>query len=119
MVLDAGRILQQDNMTTVLAMPTSRRVAEIIGVSDVFEARVLEAGPGGTWLQWSGRRIHTSARARVGECVAFLIRQEQIRLQDTGAEAINRIRGRVCDNRRRVPYRFASPTCIESRCRPI
>src|SRR5262245_29913920 len=110
-VLDAGRVLQQDNMATVLARPTSRRVAEIIGVSNIFEARVVDAEPGGTWLEWSGHRIHTIARARVGECVAFLIRQDQIRLQDTGAQAINRIRGRVCDNRRRGRRRSIS-VCV-------
>jgi tungstate transport system ATP-binding protein len=110
-VLDAGRVLQQDNMATVLARPTSRRVAEIIGVSNVFEARVVDAGPGGTWLEWSGRRIHTIARARVGECVAFLIQQEQIRLQAAGAEAINRVRGRVCDDRRRGRRRSIS-VCV-------
>jgi len=110
-VLDAGRVLQQDNMATVLARPTSRRVAEIIGMSNVFEARVVDAGPGGTWLQWGDHRIRTVARARVGECVAFLIRQEQIRLQAAGAEAINRIRGRVCDNRRRGRTRSIS-VCV-------
>jgi len=110
-VLDAGRVLQQDNMATVLARPASRRVAEIIGVSNVFEARVVEAGPSGTWLEWSGHRIHTIARARVGECVAFLIRREQIRLQAAAAEAINQIRGRVCDDRRRGRRR-SIPVCV-------
>jgi len=110
-VLDAGRVLQQDNMATVLARPTSRRVAEIIGVSNIFEARVVDSDPGGTWLEWSGLRIHTIARARVGECVAFLIRQEQIHLQHTGADAINRIRGRVCDSRRRGRRRSIS-VCV-------
>src|SRR5262249_20399997 len=98
-------------MTTVLARPTSRRVAEIIGLSNVFEARVVEAGPGGTRLEWSGHRIRTIARARVGECVAFLIRQEQVRLQAAGAEPINRIHGRVCDNRRRGRRRSIS-VCV-------
>ncbi len=110
-VLDASRVLQQDNMATVLARPISRRVAEIIGVPNVFEARVAEAGPGGTWLEWNGHRIRTIARARVGECVAFLIRQEQIRLQAAVTEAINHIRGRICDDRRRGRRRSLS-VCV-------
>jgi tungstate transport system ATP-binding protein len=110
-VLDAGRILQQDNMATVVARPTSRRVAEITDVSNVFEARVVEAGSGGTWLEWSGHRIHTIAQARVGEDVAFLIRQEQIRLQAAVAEGTNHIRGRVCDDRRRSRRRSLS-VCV-------
>jgi len=110
-VLDAGRVLQQDNMATVLARPISRRVAEIIGVPNVFEARVVEGGPGGTWLEWNGHRIHATARAPVGECVAFLIRQEQIRVQAAVTEAINHIRGRICDDRRRGRKRSLS-VCV-------
>jgi tungstate transport system ATP-binding protein len=110
-VLDAGRVLQQDNMATVLARPISRRVAEIIGVPNVFEARVVEAGPGGTWLEWNGHRIHATARAPVGECVAFLIRREQIRVQAAVTEAINHIRGRICDDRRRGRRRSLS-VCV-------
>jgi len=98
-------------MAAVLARPISRRVAEIIGVSNMFEARVVEAGPCGTWLEWNGHRIHTSARAPVGECVAFLIRLEQIRLQAAATEAINHIRGRVCDDRRRGRRRSLS-VCV-------
>src|SRR5258708_16206047 len=110
-VLDAGRVLQQDNMATVLARPNWRRVAEIMGVSNVFEARVVEAGPGGTWLEWSGHRIHTIARARAGERVTFLIRQEQIRVQAAVTETTNHIRGRVCEGRRRGKRRSLS-VCV-------
>jgi len=108
LVLDAGRVLQQDSMETVLERPTSRRVAEIIGMPNVFEGRVVESGPGGTWLDWSGHRIHTNAEARVGVRVAFLIRQERIRLQTTATEMTNHIRGRVDDGRRRGKSRFVS-----------
>ena len=107
-VIDAGRVLQQDNMATVLERPTSRRVAEIIGMPNVFEGRVAEVGPGGTWLDWSGHRIHTTAEARVGAHVAFLIRQEQIRLRAAVAETINHVHGRVDHVRRRGKRRFVS-----------
>jgi ABC-type Fe3+/spermidine/putrescine transport system ATPase subunit len=111
LVLDAGSVLQQDNMATVLGRPASRRVAEIIGVPNVFEARVVESVPGGTWLDWSGHRIHATARARVGECVAFLIRHEQIRLQAAGDKGMNHIPGRICDDRRRGRRRSLS-VCV-------
>ena len=62
--------------------------------------------PGGTWLDWSGHRIHTNAEARVGVRVAFLIRQERIRLQTTATEMTNHIRGRVDHGRRRGKSRF-------------
>jgi tungstate transport system ATP-binding protein len=107
-VLDAGRVLQQDDMAAVLERPASRRVAEIVGAPNVFEGRVTEVGPSGTWLDWCGNRILTIAEARIGANVEFLIRQEQIRLQAAVTETINHVRGRVDLGRRRGKGHFVS-----------
>jgi len=122
-VLDAGRVLQQDRMSTILDRPASRRVAEIIGMANVFEGRVAEVGPGGARLDWCGQRIEAIGEARVGMQVAFLIRPEQIRLQTTATATTNQVPGRVEHGRRRDKHCIVSvgagnPHRIEVRCNP-
>jgi tungstate transport system ATP-binding protein len=122
-VIDAGRVLQQDDMATVLERPVSRRVAEIVGIPNVLEGLVVEVDPGGTWLDWSGQRIRAVGKARIGTRVAFLIRQEKIRLQAAADETANHIRGRVDHGRRRgnsrfVSFRVGNPHRIEVQCDP-
>jgi ABC-type Fe3+/spermidine/putrescine transport system ATPase subunit len=53
-------------------------------------------------------RIYTTAEARVGARLAFLIREEQIRLQGAVTETINHVRGRGDHVRRRGKSRSVS-----------
>ena len=100
-VLEAGSVLQQDDMIAVLERPASRRVAEIIGASNVFEGRVAEVGSGGMWVDWNGHRIFASAQVKVGARIEFLIRQEQVCLHAKQTGTINQVSGRVDHVRRR------------------
>jgi len=100
-VLDAGRVLQQDDMASVAQRPSSRRVAEITGTPNIFEGRVIESAPDKTSLDWNGHRIVAAAHTLASANVEFMIRHEQIRLQGEVNGAINHIRGRVDQVRRR------------------
>lgn len=100
-VLDAGRVLQQGEMATVLERPASRRVAAIIGAFNVFEGRVAELCAEGARLDWGGHRILANREASVGADVAFLIQTEQLSLRSAGAEPFNQVRGRVVRVHRR------------------
>ena len=105
-VIDAGRVLQQADMSEVLGRPASARVADIIGLPNVFQGRVIETTHEGTWLDWCGHRIRTTAQARAGADVTFLIRPEQIRLQGRREEGANRLPGHVEQARRGGRRRF-------------
>jgi tungstate transport system ATP-binding protein len=115
-ILDAGRVLQQDDMSAVGERPLSRRVAEIIGTSKILEGRVIESGPGKTWLDWNGHRIIATLQVQVGARVEFMIRQEQIRLQTVGNGTTNHVRGCVDHVRRRGNSHLVSVR-TDNRCR--
>jgi len=61
-------------------------------------------------MEWSSNSCEPPERP-LGSASRFLIRQEQIRVQAAVTEAINHIRGRICDDRRRGRRRSLS-VCI-------
>jgi tungstate transport system ATP-binding protein len=91
-VLDRGRVLQEGHPAGVLHKPQSRRVAEITGAANLFQAIVTaKEGPGGR-LDWNGQPVLSSACPHPeGASVAFLIRQDGIHLDAAAPPAGNRV----------------------------
>jgi len=83
-VLADGRILQSGAPADVLQRPASVRVAELVGMRNLFKAEVErhEADAGRTWLRWQGLSLAAPLTpAHVpGSRVAWAIPSEQILL---------------------------------------
>ena len=121
LVLDAGRLLQHDAMTSVVERPLSRRVAEIIGAANVFDGRLVADDGGAVSIDWGGHRIRTSYEGRAGAIVSFLIWEDRLKLGAPFNGTSNEIRGLVRQVRRRgantlVSVRVGNPHSIQVRC---
>ena len=121
LVLDAGRPLQQDTMTAILERPLSRRVAEIIGMANIFDGLVIADDRGTVSIEWGDHRIRTSLQGTVGAGVTFLLRQERLKLGARSDGTFNEVRGRVQRVRRRgalnlVSVRVGNPHCVQLWC---
>ena len=80
-VIQAGRLEQVGPIHDVFQHPRSRTVAEITGVRNLLEGSVQSAGPEGLAIAWEGRIILAPPAPRApGECVAFYIRPEDVKL---------------------------------------
>jgi molybdate transport system ATP-binding protein len=80
-VIQAGRLEQVGPIHEVFQHPTSRAVAEITGVRNLLEGSVQSAGPDGLAIAWEGHTILAPPAARLpGECVAFYVRPEDVKL---------------------------------------
>src|SRR5574341_2694593 len=56
-VIDGGRILQAGPRDEVLQHPRSRRVAEHVGVTNIFQGTVADAGLGRGSIAWYGEQL--------------------------------------------------------------
>jgi molybdate transport system ATP-binding protein len=56
-VMRHGTIEQVGAAADVFRRPASRGIAEVLGIRNVFRARIVEATPGGTVLDWEGLRL--------------------------------------------------------------
>jgi ABC-type Fe3+/spermidine/putrescine transport system ATPase subunit len=87
-VFDDGRLLQVDGREEVFRRPVSRRVAELTGVGNIFEARVKALGEcpaveaGGAVL-----RCAPPPGVEAGEIVDVAIRAERVILRRLPADA--------------------------------
>jgi len=103
-VVHDGRVEQVGRVEEVLRRPRDRRAAELVGVRNVFQATVLEAGADGVVLDWDGLVVEAAAQhARVGERVPVYIRPEDVKVMypdRSVAEALsaNRFEGVVVDH---------------------
>lgn len=88
-VIDGGRVLQDAPFDELIALPASRRVAEIIGAENIFEATVTDADAEGLVLDWNGHRLHAQGLAATppGTQVGFALRPDRLTLgiADDGA----------------------------------
>ena len=76
-VVEEGRVLQFAPRTEVFTRPASRRVAELTGVGNIFEAR----GLGGTRVEIGGQPFEVDAPVEVGTLVDVAIRAERCLLR--------------------------------------
>jgi tungstate transport system ATP-binding protein len=99
-VLDQGRVLQEDGLSNIIQRPQSRRVAEITGAENIFEAFVAETTAEGVWLKFGGKRIKAAAAgASLGIKVTFVVRPEALQLSrdppDCGDNALSGPCGKI------------------------
>ena len=90
-VFDDGKLLQVGPREDVFRRPLSRRVAELTGVTNIFEAVVVEAGPTSVAVNVAGLRLRAeladTSRFAVGEAVDLAIRAERINLRRLDPDA--------------------------------
>ncbi len=80
-VIRQGRVEQVGPVEAVFRRPTNRQVAEIMGIRNLFHARVVERRATGLVLDWDGLRLEAPPQpAGVGEVVTAYIRPEDIKV---------------------------------------
>jgi len=82
-VFDAGRLLQFGPRQEVFRKPTSRRVAELTGVANIFRATVVGTESGSTVVEAAGLHLRCDDGAGfvLGETVDVSIRAERVNLR--------------------------------------
>ncbi|MGH7536603.1 MAG: ABC transporter ATP-binding protein, partial [Gemmatimonadales bacterium] len=87
-VMDRGRVLQVDDPRTIYERPTSRFVADFIGVSNFLPGRVRELGVEAAIELTGGGVVGAEPRAdlTVGQTVTVAVRPERMRLEPASAE---------------------------------
>jgi molybdate transport system ATP-binding protein len=100
-VMREGRIEQIGPLEAVLRRPSNSTVLAVLGIPNVFVARVAETGPGGLVLDWDGLRLEAPPHpAQPGQQVTAYIRPEDIKIlypDRPAASAVrhNQIPGRI------------------------
>lgn len=83
-VFDEGRMLQVGPREEVFRRPSSRRVAELTGVANIFGGIVTSASPGAVVVQSHGLALRASSMLRsfpVGAEIDVAIRAERVNLR--------------------------------------
>jgi ABC-type Fe3+/spermidine/putrescine transport system ATPase subunit len=97
-VIDGGRILQAGARDEVLQHPRTRRVAEHVGITNIFQGTVADAGAGGPTIAWYGEELTClTSLPLAGTSVEFCIRPEDVRLvwPEKAGERPNVLRGHL------------------------
>lgn len=105
-VYGEGRILQMDTPGEVLRRPANRRVAELMGIKNIYAGRVLARGPAGGRVLVGEVELTTPAfsdsmpagSVAIGASVCLCVRPERIilvRPERMGAERENLLPGRI------------------------
>jgi len=107
-VIDGGRILQVGSRDEVTQHPRDRRVAEHVGVSNIFHGVVAPDPEGRPGIAWHGMRLAVAGPLPApGTPVDFCIRPEDVRLvwPERVAERTNVVPGTLtAELERRVDY---------------
>ncbi|HEU4758523.1 MAG TPA: hypothetical protein VFT91_00945, partial [Dehalococcoidia bacterium] len=105
-VIDSGRVLQEGSREDVFYRPATRRVAELVGMRNIFAATVVRVEEGTVCVDWDGRDLEAALPPGSGHGVAagqpvdVCIRQTQImirRADDAYAGRRNLLSGRIVD----------------------
>jgi ABC-type Fe3+/spermidine/putrescine transport system ATPase subunit len=106
-------------LSNIIQRPQSRRVAEITGAENIFEAFVAETTAEGVWLKFGGKRIKAAAAgASLGIKVTFVVRPEALQLSrdppDCGDNALSGPCGkmRAMPQGRLVTVRLGNPNSL-------
>jgi spermidine/putrescine ABC transporter ATP-binding subunit len=96
-VMRDGEVVQMGPPGEVYDRPRTRFVAEFLGTSNILDATVSRAEPGGIVTQGSGYVLRAGGGAghAVGERVMASIRPEKVNLARDGAHGENAIAGRI------------------------
>jgi molybdate transport system ATP-binding protein len=109
-VLGEGRVVQVGPIEEVFRRPVNAGVAEIMGMRNLFRAKVISAGPEGLTLDWDGLRLEAPPQAAIADAIlTSYIRPEEIKVLYpdrplTGAVAHNQVTGRVVESRPSTSY---------------
>ena len=80
-VMREGQVEQAGPLTDVFRHPASQRVAEVMGVPNLFRAQVVAAGPDSLVLDWDGLQLMAPPRAITpGASVAAYVRPEDVKV---------------------------------------
>ncbi len=110
-VLGEGRVVQVGPIEEVFRRPVNAGVAEIMGMRNLFRAKVISAGPEGLTLDWDGLRLEAPPQAAMADAIlTSYIRPEEIKVLYpdrplTGAVAHNQVAGRIVESRPSTTYR--------------
>lgn len=102
-VISNGEIGQQGNVMKVLEQPATSEVAEIMGIRNLFKARVVAATAQGLLLDWDGLHLEAPPQpAQIGATVTTYLKPEDIKILYPGrplgsAVRYNLARGIVVD----------------------
>jgi molybdate transport system ATP-binding protein len=99
-----GQVEQIGPIEEVFRRPATSQAAAILGVRNLFRARVVETTPDGVVLDWGGLLLATPPQAAtVGETVTAYIRPEDVKVLYPGrpltaAVRHNQVGGRIVDS---------------------
>ncbi|MEE2658699.1 MAG: ABC transporter ATP-binding protein [Candidatus Latescibacterota bacterium] len=81
-VLQEGRVLQRGRPEDVLAEPADSDVAQIMGIRNIFHARVTARSPEGVQFDWDGITLQAGDEASVdtGEWATLYIVPEEVKI---------------------------------------
>jgi len=107
-VMREGGVEQVGSIEEVARLPSNRHVARIVGLSNLFQARVAASTVEALVLDWEGLRLEAPASPLPpGATVTAYIRPEEVKVLYPGrplSEAVrrNRVRARVLERRPRA-----------------
>lgn len=80
-VMRDGQVEQTGPLTDVFRYPANQRVAEVMGIPNLFRAQVVAAGPEGLVLDWAGLQLVAPPRGLApGAVVAAYVRPEDVKI---------------------------------------
>lgn len=81
-VIESGEVAQAGPRDDVFRRPISPSVGKLMGMDNIFEAKITTSNDGETTLTWTGIDLHVDGRLESvsGESVVFGIRPEEIEL---------------------------------------
>lgn len=110
-VIQEGRMEQIGPIEEVFRRPVNHDIAEIMGIRNLFRARVVDVTPEGVRLDWDGLPLEAPPQpAAVGTIVTAYIRPEDIKVLYPhrplmSAVAHNQASGRIVESRFHVGFR--------------
>ncbi len=97
-VLDDGKVLQADARNDVFSRPSSRRVAELLGVRNLYRGRVLAIAPDSVEVEVGPQRWRSASWVpglAVGDAVDVAIRSERVVLHRSDRLVLNTLEATV------------------------
>lgn len=97
-VLDDGKVLQADARNDVFSRPSSRRVAELLGVRNLYRGRVLAIAPDSVEVEVGPQRWRSASwvsELAVGDAVDVAIRSERVVLHRSDRPVLNTLEATV------------------------